>query len=100
MRQRLRIVMLYIELTQKYWVLIFGKWDGEPDQREKAVKWCRDIADELKQYQLGGYQAIGALHDSDGAVQAIFGNKQSRLQDLKRKYDVDNLLCYNQNIKI
>jgi hypothetical protein len=37
------------------------EWDGNPDNREVCVKWARDLADSLKNYTLGGYQAVGAL---------------------------------------
>lgn len=86
--------------SAKYWVLIFSSWDGKPETRDTCVAWARGIADKLKQFQAGTYQAVGAIHDSEGdAPLSIFGSNLARLKQIKQKYDPENLLCYNQNIK-
>jgi FAD/FMN-containing dehydrogenase len=72
-------------------------WEN-PEERETHLAWARDAWTALKPFAKAGVY-VNFLGDTDPAdVQRVYGKNLRKLVDVKRKYDPDNTLCFNQNI--
>jgi FAD/FMN-containing dehydrogenase len=68
--------------------------DGFEHERE----WVRDFWSALEPYHTGVY--VNFLGDEgQDRVEESYGAKYTKLRDLKRRYDPDNVFRFNQNIK-
>jgi hypothetical protein len=69
-----------------------------PAGKTKAVKWVRGLADSLKPFARGAY--VNQLGEtSEDLVKTGYGSNYARLVEIKKKYDPNNVLRLNQNIK-
>jgi hypothetical protein len=74
-----------------------GVWSA-PTAKADAVRWVQAMRDSLQPFAHGVY--VNQLGDtSDQLVRSAYGPNYARLLDIKKKYDPDNLLRLNQNIK-
>ena len=74
-----------------------GVWSA-PAEKADAVRWVQATRDSLQPFAQGVY--VNQLGDtSDQLVRAAYGPNYARLAELKKKYDPNNLLRLNQNIK-
>jgi hypothetical protein len=74
-----------------------GVW-GAPTVKADAVRWVQATRDSLQPFADGVY--VNQLGDtSDQLVRSAYGPNYARLLDIKKKYDPDNVLRLNQNIK-
>jgi FAD/FMN-containing dehydrogenase len=78
--------------------VIAGMWP-DPAQNVANIRWVRDYSDAVTPHsEQGGY--INFMSEDDqGRVPANYGSNYSRLVDVKKRYDPDNLFRANQNIK-
>lgn len=78
--------------------VIAGMWP-DPAQNTANIKWVRDYSDAITPHSdKGGY--INFMSEDDAnRVEANYGRGYSRLVDVKRKYDPQNVFRANQNIK-
>jgi hypothetical protein len=76
---------------------ILGSWSA-PAERPGAVQWVKGLRDSLKPFAHGVY-ANQLGETSDELVRLAYGSNYARLAEIKRKYDPENLLRLNQNIK-
>jgi FAD/FMN-containing dehydrogenase len=77
--------------------VIAGTWH-DPADSEKNTRWVRDYYEALIPYsEEGGYINFMA-GDDEGLTEGSYGAKFSRLQEIKARYDPDNLFRVNQNI--
>jgi hypothetical protein len=80
-----------------YEVDITGVWSA-PSEKADAVRWVQTTRDNLQPFAQGVY--VNQLGDtSDQLVRLAYGPNYARLVDIKRKYDPNNVLRLNQNIK-
>jgi len=90
----------------KYWIIITGQWKGKlfssaEKEREKVMKWGRDFRDAFKPWMSGKYGQLSEATDCAGPDPlnlASWGSNQKRLQQVKAKYDPDNLFKFTDNI--
>ena len=72
----------------------------DPAENDKCRTWARQVIEDLKPYSTGGvyvnYMGVG---DDASRVPEAFGSNYQRLQQIKQKYDPENLVRANQNIK-
>jgi hypothetical protein len=74
-----------------------GVWSA-PSEKADAVRWVRATRDSLQPFAHGVY--VNQLGDtSDQLVRAAYGPNYARLAEIKKKYDSENVLRLNQNIK-
>lgn len=79
-------------------MVILSAWD-DPAADAANVQWVRDYSAAISPHsQEGGYVNFMAA-DDDTRVPANYGANYERLAEIKRKYDPDNVLRVNQNIK-
>jgi FAD/FMN-containing dehydrogenase len=77
--------------------VIAGMWPDEADD-EQNTAWVRGYYDAIAPYsEEGGYINFMADDDQERIRSNYRGNFE-RLQDIKRRYDPDNLFRHNQNI--
>jgi hypothetical protein len=80
-----------------YEVDITGLW-STPSEKEGAVRWVKALRDDLQPFAQGVY--VNQLGEtSDALVKASYGPNYARLVEIKKKYDPNNVLRLNQNIK-
>jgi FAD/FMN-containing dehydrogenase len=76
---------------------IAGVWNS-PAEKANVVRWVQATRDSLQPFAHGVY--VNQLGDtSDQLVRAAYGPNYTRLVEIKTKYDPNNVLRLNQNIK-
>jgi hypothetical protein len=82
----------------KFAAVIAGMWP-EPADNERNTAWVRDYYAAIAPHsQAGGYVNFAAA-DDQVKVADNYGANFTRLQEVKRRYDPDNLFHLNQTIK-
>jgi hypothetical protein len=80
-----------------YEIDITGIW-STPAEKANAVRWVQATRDILQPFAHGVY--VNQLGDtSDRLVRSAYGPNYPRLVEIKKKYDPQNVLRLNQNIK-
>jgi len=80
-----------------YEVDVAGVWNA-PAEKAEVVQWVQATRDDLQPFARGVY--VNQLGDtSDQLVRAGYGPNYARLVEIKKKYDPNNVLRLNQNIK-
>jgi len=80
-----------------YEIDIAGVWSA-PAAKADVVRWVQATRDNLQPFAHGVY--VNQLGDtSDQLVRAAYGPNYARLVEVKKKYDPNNVLRLNQNIK-
>jgi FAD/FMN-containing dehydrogenase len=73
----------------------------DPDEDEGNTRWARGLAAAMREFGLGTAFSNFIEPDEGGRLRASFGaQKYSRLVDLKRRWDPENLFRLNQNIPV
>ena len=62
------------------------------------VRWVRATGDKLQPFAHGVY-VNQTSETGDEVVMAVYGANYTRLVEIKKKYDPNNVLRLNQNIK-
>ena len=82
-----------------YDLIIATLWP-DPEQTEEHVEWARGLWDAIQPYAEESVYVNYLGEEGDERVHAAYGEeKYARLAALKRKYDPENVLRGNQNIK-
>ena len=81
------------------WSMVIVGVDSDPKNAPALRKWARDYWAAVHPYHLGGVYPNFMMDDeTDGRLQATYGDNYDRLTTLKRKFDPANLFHINQNI--
>jgi len=76
---------------------IVGLWNATAE-KAAAVEWVKSLRDKLRPISRGVY--VNQLGDtSEELVRSAYGANYARLAEIKRKFDPENVLRLNQNIK-
>ena len=76
---------------------IMGRW-ADAAARLRAMEWVRLLRDSLRPFARGTY--VNQLGEtSEELVREAYGSHYTRLASIKKKYDPQNVLRLNQNIK-
>ncbi len=89
--------MAFALRQQGYEVDVSGNW-SVPEERQGAVRWVSALREKLQPLSHGLY-VNGLSETSDELVRAAYGPNYARLVEIKKKYDLNNVLRLNQNIK-
>ena len=95
---RVRLTEMAFALRQPGYELdIAGVWSSLAE-KEEVVRWVNAARDTLLPFAHGVY--VNQLGDtSDQLVRSAYGPNYARLVEIKKKYDPNNVLRLNQNIK-
>ena len=77
---------------------VHTRWE-EPEQDAECIAWARDFFKATAPYATGGVYVNFMPYDEEERVKSAYGENYERLQELKAKYDPDNLFRLNQNVK-
>ena len=81
------------------WSMVIVGVDSDPKNAPALRKWARDYWAAVHPHDLGGVYPNFMMDDeTDGRLQATYGDNYDRLTTLKRKFDPANLFHINQNI--
>jgi len=90
--------MAYECRDAKYVLNVHGRWDAATDD-ESCIKWARDFFAASKPYASGGAYVNFMTEEEGSRVESAYGRNYRKLLELKQKYDPQNVLHFNQNIK-
>ena len=79
-------------------VVIAGMWP-DPADNDANTRWVKEYDAAISPLSQGGGYINFASGDDQGKVAANYGANYGRLQEVKRRYDPDNLFHLNQNIE-
>jgi FAD/FMN-containing dehydrogenase len=89
----------YSPRAGEHGLVLLAAWE-DPAVRDEHIAWVRGVADATRPHALGVY--VNFLEDEgEERIRFAYGSeaKYNRLVELKRKWDPENLLCLNQNIR-
>ena len=81
------------------WDLEVGASWLDPAHSEKFVNWGRDYWDALEPFTAENFYVNEIMDEGQDEVKTTYQGNYARLAQLKNKYDPDNLLQLNANIK-
>ncbi len=90
--------MAFPHRTFPYAPVIVSQWLEAADS-EKNISWARNCWRALQSFAGGGVYVNDLSHDDEDRVRIAYGANYERLAALKKKYDPDNFLRLNPNIK-
>jgi hypothetical protein len=80
--------------------MVIAAIDSEPRQAEALKRWGRDYWEAVHPFNLDGAYVNFMMDDeTEGRVEASYGENYQRLTRAKAQYDPDNLFRVNQNIE-
>jgi FAD/FMN-containing dehydrogenase len=82
-----------------YLAAIEANWT-DPGDSARNIAWARECVADLERYSYGGayLNFPGFLEAGDELMKTTFGPNYQRMLALKRKYDPQNMFCYNHNL--
>ena len=90
--------MAYPNRDLKYILNVHGRWD-DANQDKMGISWARDFFTATSKYASAGAYVNFMTEDEQDRVTKAYGPNYNKLVDIKKKYDPNNLLKHNQNIK-
>jgi FAD/FMN-containing dehydrogenase len=90
--------MAYGHRDTKFVLNVHGRWD-EATQDETCIAWAREFFEASAPYASSGAYVNFMTEDEGDRVAAAYGVNYTRLKQIKKKYDPENIFRNNQNIK-
>jgi FAD/FMN-containing dehydrogenase len=90
--------MAYCARETRYILNVHARWDN-PKEDNQFINWSRELFKATKPFASKGAYVNFMTEEEGNRVSDAYGNNYKRLVEIKRKYDPENLLHLNQNIK-
>jgi len=90
--------MAYGHRDAKFVLNVHGRWD-EAAQDKTCIAWARAFFEASKPFASAGAYVNFMTGDESDRVAEAYGANYSRLKEIKKKYDPENVFHNNQNIK-
>jgi len=90
--------MAYSSRDLKYILNVHGRWDDEK-QDNQCIGWARNFFDATLKFASAGAYVNFMTEEENERVAKAYGPNYKKLVEIKKKYDPNNLLKHNQNIK-
>lgn len=90
--------MAYPNRDLKYILNVHGRWD-DANQDKMGISWAREFFTATSKYASAGAYVNFMTEDEQDRVTNAYGPNYNKLVEIKKKYDPNNLLRHNQNIK-
>jgi FAD/FMN-containing dehydrogenase len=90
--------MAYSSRDLKYILNVHGRWDDAKKDKE-CIKWSREFFDATLKFASAGAYVNFMTEEENERVAKAYGPNYKKLVEIKKKYDPNNLLKHNQNIK-
>lgn len=81
------------------WSMVIAGVDHDPANQEKITEWARDYWEALHPYSAGASYLNFMMDEGVDRIRATYGDNYQQLQEVKARYDPDNLFHVNQNIE-
>jgi FAD/FMN-containing dehydrogenase len=81
------------------WSMVIAGVDPDPANRRLITDWARSYWQDLHPHTAGGAYVNFMMEEGEERIQATYGANHRRLQEVKGRYDPDNLFRVNQNIR-
>jgi len=81
------------------WAEVIVGVDPNPANKDRITSWAREYWEALHPYSAGGAYVNFMMDEGQERVKATYRGNYSRLAQIKKKYDPQNLFSVNQNIK-
>jgi hypothetical protein len=81
------------------WSMVIDGVDPDATKAGTLRSWSRSYWEALHPFNLGGAYVNFMMEESEGRLQATYGDNYDRLVTIKKKYDPTNFFRVNQNIK-
>ncbi|WP_435358689.1 FAD-binding oxidoreductase [Haloarchaeobius sp. DFWS5] len=81
------------------WSMVIVGVDSDPANTDAITDWARDYWSALHPYSAGASYVNFLMDEGPGRVKATYGDNYERLQQVKARYDPENLFHVNQNIE-
>jgi len=88
----------YLARDVKFVLNVHTRWEDAADD-QAIIAWARKFFQASKPYASAGAYINFMTGDEAERIGSVYGENFARLQSLKRKYDPQNVLHLNQNIK-
>ena len=88
----------YANRDAQFVMNVHTRWE-RPDEDDACVLWARSFFTASAPFASGGAYVSFLTAEEKDRVRAAYGANYDRLVTVKRKYDPQNLLCINQNIR-
>jgi FAD/FMN-containing dehydrogenase len=88
----------YASRDAKFALNVHSRWDAADDDAP-CITWARDFFKASAPYASKGVYVNFMTAEEGDRVAAAYGPNYSRLVELKRRYDPDNVFHHNQNIQ-
>jgi Berberine and berberine like len=83
----------------RYMTAFAGQWPAD-DAADEHVAWVREAWNSVRPFSTGGnYLNFQTADEDEVRLRATYGTNFDRLVELKGKYDPENLLRSNRNIR-
>jgi hypothetical protein len=90
--------MAYAHRDARFVMNVHARWrNGSDDAR--CIDWARRFFDASTPFASAGTYVNFMTDDEAGRIGAAYGPNYSRLVEIKRKYDPQNVFHVNQNIR-
>ncbi|MCJ8312952.1 MAG: FAD-binding oxidoreductase [Saccharospirillaceae bacterium] len=90
--------MAYGGRKTQYVMNVHARWDENSDD-DSCIDWARKFFNATKPFASAGAYVNFMTAEEDDRVTYAYGSNYKKLVEVKRKYDPDNILHMNQNIK-
>ena len=77
---------------------VHARWSN-PQDDQRCMTWARDFFEAIEPHATGGVY-VNFIPSDGNRVANAYGSNMTRLSQIKRQYDPDNLFRINQNIKV
>ncbi|MFV1979654.1 MAG: FAD-binding oxidoreductase [Rhodothermia bacterium] len=88
----------YRHRDAKFVLNVHGRWEDAAED-ESVIAWARDFFDASRPFASEGGYVNFMTEEEGGRVESAYGANYDRLVEIKRKFDPENVLHRNQNIK-
>jgi hypothetical protein len=88
----------YSARDAKFVVNVHSRWQ-KPQQDDECIRWSRAFFNAAAAYASSGAYTNFMTADEGERVAAAYGANYARLVEVKQRYDPENILRFNQNIR-
>lgn len=81
------------------WSMVIAGVSPDIDDTKKMTAWARNYWEAIHTHSAGAAYLNFMMEEGDERIRATYGDNYERLQEIKARYDPENLFRVNQNIK-
>lgn len=81
------------------YAMVIAGVDPAPENKEAITNWARDYWEAVHPYSAGGSYINFMMEEGQDRIRATYGDNYQRLEEVKTKYDPNNVFRVNQNIQ-